>query len=126
VRFFLDNNLSPKLAAVLRALDHDVVHLREHFAESAADVDWIPEVAANGWTVITVDHAIRSRPHEREVWRSSRICVFFLQKGVLKLRIHDQVAWVVSAWEGIVRAASRARPGQCFLLQMNRKIDDVR
>jgi hypothetical protein len=125
VRFFLDNNLSPKLAAVLRALDHDVIHLRERFPENADDVDWIPRVAAEGWIVVTLDHAIRSRPHEREAWRASRATIFFLPKGVLDLRLHEQAAWIINAWEGIAKAAVKARPGQCFLLQMNRKVQDL-
>ena len=37
MRFLLDNNLSPKLAELLRTAGHDVVHVRDIGMGSATD-----------------------------------------------------------------------------------------
>jgi hypothetical protein len=118
-----DNNLSPKIVDTLCALGATAVHLRSLFPADTDDVDWIPKVAADGWVVVTVDHCIRTRPHEREVWRKSGVCIFFLPKGVLKMRLFEQASWIVGAWEMIQTTAASARPGQGFLVQQNKKIE---
>lgn len=40
------------------------VHI-DHFAQDAADVDWIPEIGRRGWVLITKDEHIRRNPLER-------------------------------------------------------------
>ena len=39
MKFFLDNNMPLKLAAVLRAMELEVVHLRDHYGVLIASVD---------------------------------------------------------------------------------------
>lgn len=44
MKFFLDNNLSPKLAKCLHVLtqpDHEVIHLKERFASNTPDEVWM-------------------------------------------------------------------------------------
>lgn len=68
VRFYVDEQLAG-LGLGLMALRSDVV-VASHppitdFPRD--DPDWIPEVAAQGWVVITNDKHIRTRPGEAEV-----------------------------------------------------------
>jgi hypothetical protein len=49
LKFFLDNNLSPRFAQALQALEgeggNEVVHLRSKFSANAEDVDWVRTLA---------------------------------------------------------------------------------
>ncbi len=57
--FFLDNNMPYKLAAVLQAMELEVVHLRDHYGRGdVPDEKWMPEIAALGWTALTYDRKI--------------------------------------------------------------------
>lgn len=48
MRFLLDNNLSPKLAELLHAAGHDVVHVRDSGLGSATDSMVIEAARAQG------------------------------------------------------------------------------
>jgi predicted nuclease of predicted toxin-antitoxin system len=62
VRFFLDNNLSPKIARALDCLTqpkHSVRHLRDLFAPETQDVTWMQELARQGsWIILSADVAL--------------------------------------------------------------------
>ena len=55
MRFLLDNNLSPRLAELLRAADDDVVHVRDIGMVSATDPVVIDEARAQGRVRISAD-----------------------------------------------------------------------
>lgn len=49
MKFFFDNNLAPRFAEALSALEanaHTITHLRESFAPDTRDVDWIKALAS--------------------------------------------------------------------------------
>lgn len=64
--YFVDHNLGREVVAqaINTAGYHAEVHT-DHFEQQAADVDWIPDVAARGWVILTKDRKILKRPHER-------------------------------------------------------------
>jgi predicted nuclease of predicted toxin-antitoxin system len=55
MRFLLDNNLAPRLAELLRAAGHDVVHVRDIGLGSATDTVVIDEAHAQGRVLISAD-----------------------------------------------------------------------
>jgi hypothetical protein len=68
VQFFVDEN-TLALGRVIAQLRDDVAVIGEppidHLLRRGMDdVEWIPVVAARGWVVITIDHHLRTRPHE--------------------------------------------------------------
>jgi hypothetical protein len=86
VRFFVDNNIAPAIARALHALasfdDHEVHHLKDRFDRSADDVVWLTDLGREGdWGILSGDHRITKRPHERQVWLDSGLTAFFLAKG---------------------------------------------
>jgi predicted nuclease of predicted toxin-antitoxin system len=63
---FVDRSLGKGVGRVLQAAGASVAWHDDHFAQTTADADWIPEVSRRGWMILTKDKNIR-RPHgERE------------------------------------------------------------
>jgi hypothetical protein len=70
--FFTDRDLGRhKLPNLLRQGGLQVEVHHDHFEPDAADVDWLPKVAARGWIVLSNDQQIMRRPLEREAVRAS-------------------------------------------------------
>jgi hypothetical protein len=110
VRFFFDNNLSPKLARSLNALvepERQVVHLKERFAANTADEIWMRTLASEpDWVIISGDLRIRKNPHEILAWREAGHTTFFLKKGWIALTFWDQG---VEVCQSLSRSDTRSR-----------------
>jgi hypothetical protein len=85
LRFFLDNNLAPKLARGFHQFvlgEHEVVHLRDRFSQETPDVEWMQQLAdESGWVILSGDVAIGRNPHEVEAWKAAGHTIFFLKAG---------------------------------------------
>lgn len=61
------------VADALRAAGARVeVHI-DHFPQAAPDTEWIPEVGAREWVLITKDQNIRRNPLERAAYESANL-----------------------------------------------------
>ena len=78
MRFFVDNNLSQKLAKGMAAFGEDVIHLKEEFPEETIDTEWLKYVGEEGLVLITRDEAIRRNPAELAALREYKVGAFFL------------------------------------------------
>lgn len=107
--FFLDYQIGRyTVAEALRAAGANVeVHI-EHFEQSAADVDWIPEVARRNWVLITKDENIRRNQLERAAYEASRLRGFVVTGKDMSGK--DLAALLVRSLGGMVRRAA-GRPG---------------
>lgn len=119
MKFFFDNNLAPNLAKALHALTspygNEVIHLREFFAPSTPDIDWIKELAKDGaWTIVSGDLRITRLAHEREAWRQSKLTGFFLASGWTHIPLWDQAWQLVKRWPDIEEQAKLVAPGAGF------------
>jgi predicted nuclease of predicted toxin-antitoxin system len=56
----------------------------DHFAQEAPDEEWIPEVAARGWVILTKDKNIRRRAGEREALVTSQARIITLTSGNMR------------------------------------------
>lgn len=84
MEFFADRNLGVKIfSAILRAKGITVHLHQDHFAQNAADVDWMPEVARRGWPIISPDIRISRDRLEVEAIMTSGAAVFCLAGGHL-------------------------------------------
>ena len=55
MRFLIDENLSPRICALLTAGGHHATHIRDYGMASASDQQVIAKAAAEGRTLITAD-----------------------------------------------------------------------
>jgi predicted nuclease of predicted toxin-antitoxin system len=118
VRFFVDNNLSPKIARALHALaapEHEVVHLRDKYKEDTKDEDWMRALAQeHEWVIISGDVRIRKNPHEVKAWREAGHTIFFLRKGWTNIKPFEQASKLFHFFPEIVKLASSSLRGSGF------------
>lgn len=92
--FYVDRCLGKAVANALRAAGANVEVHDDHFAQAALDEDWIPQVAARGWVILTKDKNIRRRAEEREAVLLSSARVITLSSG--NMRGEEMAALFVS------------------------------
>jgi predicted nuclease of predicted toxin-antitoxin system len=95
MNFFIDNNLSPRIARALDVLEGEhgekVVHLKDKFQQDATDEYWMRSLGTEkNWIVITCDKRISRNPHEIRAWQESGLIVFFLKSSWLTLQFWEQ------------------------------------
>lgn len=103
MRYYFDNNISPRYAAMLRALDVDVRAIREDFPANTLDIDFLQQL--RDCILITADRRIRTRKLEAIALRRSGISALFLGSFWAKLTVWDGAKWMVAHWPEIDRFA---------------------
>ncbi len=122
VRFFVDEN-TLALGRAIAQLRNDIAVIGEppvdHLLRRGMDdVEWIPVVAERGWVVITIDHHLRTRPHEASLAaRSGLMCVNL--RGAGNLSRWEQLVRLVRHWEA-VEAFIEKRPTGPWWLSLTR------
>ena len=79
--FFVDFCLGKHVGEALRDAGLKIEFHLDHFEEDAPDEEWLGEVGARGWVVLTKDKGIRRKPVEREKVISARLRVFTLPRA---------------------------------------------
>jgi hypothetical protein len=65
--FFVDRNLVARsFVQILKNADVVIELHEDHFRHNTPDNVWIPQVAAQGWIIVTGDRRIASNPDERQ------------------------------------------------------------
>jgi hypothetical protein len=127
VRFFIDNNIAPKLARGFHqfvAGEHEVIHLRDRFPPDKPDVEWMRELAGeSGWIILSGDVAISRNPHEVAAWKEAGHTIFFLKAGWTNIEFWPQVQKLAKCFPEIITRAHRAGAGDSFLVTVNGKIE---
>jgi hypothetical protein len=101
VRFFLDRDLGKRLGRALREVGVEVQLHAERYPGigDTPDEVWIPEVAADGWIILTHDKKIRFREAERQAFAAAgaRAFVFVTQQPTPFVHLRA----LMIAWERI-------------------------
>jgi predicted nuclease of predicted toxin-antitoxin system len=83
--FFIDRSLGSRaLVESLRAgcSSLETVHAHDDFfPQDATDVEWLTEVGARGWVVLTKDSRILTNAIERDALLASEVAFFTLGRG---------------------------------------------
>jgi hypothetical protein len=122
VRVLFDNNLPPRVARSLNELfagEHEIVALRDKFAQTIRDVDWIQQLSREGtWVVVSGDRRITRNRAERNAFRNSRLIGFFLAKGLYKSKVPKQAERLLALWENMEKIVGVVQSGAMFELPM--------
>lgn len=117
---------TPVLEAIKRVFDLfelnvEVKHIRDFQMNGVADEQWIPQIAAEGWIIITADRGKCGGSTQK----LPRICLEYkLTHVILSSAVHhqktaDKAASIISVWRKLVEAVSTATPGTRFSLQFS-------
>jgi predicted nuclease of predicted toxin-antitoxin system len=106
--FYVDRCLGKTVARELKAAGASVEVHDDHFAQSAPDDDWIPQVTARGWVILTKDKNIRRAAGERETVLTSNARIFTLSSG--NMRGADMAALFVGRLAEMERLAASHPP----------------
>jgi hypothetical protein len=83
--FFLDENLdADSVYEALVQAGAKVERHRDHFKPGTPDVDWLPVVGKNGWTLLTKDAQIRRNDLELNALMHSGVGAFMLTMKDMK------------------------------------------
>lgn len=120
--FFFDNNISPKVADILRVLDVDAMALREAFDPSIKDVDLFPELAGSGVILVTADTRMTRTPVEIQGLQECGVSAIFFRRFWAKMTLWDQVRWLGTHWQQVQAEALRWEPPVYFDVDRSCKI----
>jgi len=123
MKFFLDNNLSRKLADGLKAFGEEVEHLRESFSEDAPDTAWLPYVGRNNMVLLTRDMRIRYHPVEIKSLKRHNVGAFFVTgKNLNRCRI---IQLVVRKWPDMKKIAENKNPPFAYKVPWRGQIKNI-
>jgi PIN like domain len=124
LKFLIDNCLSPKYAQILGFLTiGDVIALREEFPANAADPVWIKEIGLKGWALVSVDrNQLRTEAEKKAISAGGAIGIY-LNKKFNHMLLSEQAWRLMKAWPAIVKVASSAIKGSCYLVSENGKVE---
>lgn len=126
MKFFVDNNLSTKLAKSIHVLvepEHQIVHLKDRFAAATPDETWMTALAREPeWVILSADLRIRKNSHEVEAWKAAGHTTFFLKDRWIEMDFWTQAWKLVKCFPEIIAQTGRAKPGDAFVVSVNGKI----
>ena len=109
MKFFIDENLSPRIAKGLQAFGEDVAHLLDRFHAGEEDEVWIPKVASEDRIIITRDVDIKRHRVRSAIFRQHHAGAFVLRtKNASGWDLIRQIVWL---WPEFTRLSERtSRP----------------
>jgi hypothetical protein len=117
----LDNNISFRFAAMLRALDVDIVALRNEMPSNTADVDFLGNLRTRYEIDVFVSGNTKQRtnPIERQLLKASGVTSLYFNPFFEKMGFWRQAAWLVNRWPTIDGFAKGVSLGTCADVQQN-------
>lgn len=118
VRFFVDEN-TLALGKAIAGLRKDTALIGrppvdQFVGLGMQDVEWIPLVASRGWVVITIDHHLRTRPHEAALAHEHGLkCVNL--RGAGNLDRWSQLVRLAIHWEAVEQFIKERTDGPWWL-----------
>ena len=105
--YFFDRTLGRSLPLALGLLGLSVELHDAHFAQDTPDDVWLPEVAANGWVVMTEDRLERNELATRAILDYGVACWIVRTSGRTRRR---KAEFLLHHWDHIERIAHREAP----------------
>jgi hypothetical protein len=110
VQYFFDNNISYRLALMLRALDVDAVPLRELFPQDIDDRPLFHQLAGHQYVFVANDKKQLTRQWEATELKKAKLTAIYFGPFWSKMTLWQQAAWLVAKWpqiDGFVRGVER-------------------
>jgi len=116
-KIYIDENLSPHIAAGLNTLikptwaDFEVLSIESVFGRGALDEDWLPKIGEEKAVVITQDLNIHRTRRQRELFERHNVGVFFLSPpSKTGYQYWEMVEQLIKRWREIQKLCREKRP----------------
>jgi hypothetical protein len=106
---------------MLRALDVDVIALRDEFPENISDIELLGRLKDTGYVFITADRRQQTRRQEARAIVDAGLTAIFFGPFWSKMRMWPAAAWLVNKWDAIDSFARNAKVGTCAEFNHNGK-----
>lgn len=103
----------------MRALDVDVLALREQFPENTEDVPLFSLVAGLERVIVSTDTSQLTREHEARALRQAGITAIYFGPFYERMKLWDQAVWVLRKWQRIDEFARKANKGTVAEIKQN-------
>ena len=127
MNFFMDRNMSPKMAQLIEVFDREnqVRHLDDDFPQDMPDTGWLNSLGKRTPkpAVISGDARILRNNAEMQALREAGLAFFLMAKGWINFPWTEKQAWMmIKVWPQIVTNASPTRP-TIYEVAINLKVE---
>ena len=110
MKFYFDENFSPRIARGLNVLEKDknieVVNIIDEFGRGAADEEWIPVVGDEEKFVITQDYNLHRIRQQRELYIQYKLGIFIFRPPAKRGFLYwDWVEFIIKKGEQVKQKA---------------------
>lgn len=117
--YLFDNNISYRYANMLKALDVDVVALRDVFSHDIKDADLLRALTGSDYVLVSGDRSMRTGAIEAPLLRAAKITSLFFAPFWDRKQQWDQATWLIRRWQLIHGFAQGATRGTCAIVKEN-------
>jgi hypothetical protein len=133
---YIDENLPRQLAIGLNELQKpqnlkeniniEVISISDKFGRGALDEEWIPLVGEEKAYVITQDSRIQSQKHQKELYISHGVGMFFLNPPSKSgFQYWDMVKKLIEDWEDIKKIIKKDKPPFAYRASARAKFEKM-
>lgn len=123
--FFIDRDTGGRLLAeALRPHGYHVELHDAHFPQDTGDTDWIRQVAARGWIVLTCDRNIARKEPERSKFGTAPTHTFILY-ALTQVPRDQRVPLVLEVLPKLLRLAEEGSPHGIYRVHTDGRVERV-
>ena len=123
--FFIDRDTGGRLLAEALRPHGYVVELHDaHFSQDTTDTDWIKQVAARGWVVLTCDRNIARKEPERSKFSAATTQIFILY-ALTQVSRDQRVALVLAVLPKLSRLVAEHTPHGIYRVHTVERVERV-
>jgi hypothetical protein len=119
LRYIFDQNFSPALPVILRALEMDAVGVLELFGQGWKDEQFIPTLDKHNDTLVTYDKRMRTRPAGARALQEVGVRSLFFGPWWDGKQQWDQAEWLILTWRRVHEQAVLMDPGVWLWVRAN-------
>ncbi|HZM01689.1 MAG TPA: hypothetical protein VFC44_01585 [Candidatus Saccharimonadales bacterium] len=126
IKLLVDECLAPRVVEDLEKMlkwdspPPQIRHLTEYFKRGTRDDSWIPEIANEGWVILSADRGKKSGPKLPAICVAYHVTHILVGPSILHLKQFQRIQLIISSWNEI-RKCAEAPQGSRFALRLNSK-----
>lgn len=118
MRLLCDEDVGTRVPRALRLVERDATALHTKGWRGRPDAEWIPDAAAEGFLVFSINKEMLLIPRERQAIEDNKAGIVFLTSGQERLR--DMLLLLLKRWDWLERIDREPKPFVYFLSPGNR------